>query len=86
MLARLAGRGATMLIITHELQALLGVLTRIVELKGGQITFDGTPSDHDLSYHAMTTSHEGHHHHDDEAPRTSAAAGPLDHVPGGRGA
>jgi zinc transport system ATP-binding protein len=86
VLARLAGRGATMLIITHELQALLGVLTRIVELKGGQITFDGTPSDHALSYHAMTTSHDGHHHHDDEVPRTSPAAGPLDHVPGGHGA
>jgi zinc transport system ATP-binding protein len=85
VLARLAGRGATMLIITHELQALRGVLTRIVEINGGQIAFDGTPTGHDRSHDALTTSHNGHHH-DDEVPPTSPAAGPLDHVPGGRGA
>jgi zinc transport system ATP-binding protein len=83
VLARLAGRGATMLIITHELQALHGVLTRIVELKGGQITFDGTPSRRDRSHHGLTTDHDGHHHYDDEVPRASRATGPLDHVPGG---
>jgi zinc transport system ATP-binding protein len=87
VLARLAGRGATMLIITHELQALRGVLTRIVELNGGQITFDGTPTGHDRSHDALTTGHDGHHHDDDdEVPRASPAAGPLDHVPGGHGA
>jgi zinc transport system ATP-binding protein len=47
VLARLAARGATMLIVTHELQALHGVLTRIVELDGGQVIFDGTSGDHD---------------------------------------
>jgi zinc transport system ATP-binding protein len=85
VLARLAGRGTTMLIVTHDLRALGGVLTRIVELNGGQITFDGAPAGHDRSHRALTTSHDGHHH-DDEAHRASPAAGPLDHVPGGHGA
>ncbi len=85
VLARLAGRGATMLIVTHELHALHGVLTRIVEFDGGRITFDGTCPEHDrwhgLSGHDVH-QHDGHHH-DDEAPARSSAAGPLDHVPGG---
>ncbi len=79
VLARLAARGATMLIVTHELRALRGVLTRIVQVDGGQITFDGTPADHDLSRFALTADHDGHHH-GDEVPPASPAAGPLDHV------
>ena len=86
VLARLAGRGTTMLIVTHDLRALGGVLTRIVELNGGQITFDGIPAGHNRSHRALTTSHDGHHDDDDEAHRASPAAGPLDHVPGGHGA
>jgi zinc transport system ATP-binding protein len=92
VLARLAERGATMLIVTHELQALRGVLTRIVQINGGQITFDGTPAGHDQSLGAPTQGHNGHnghngHHHDDEnAPVAYPAAGPLDHVTGGHGA
>ena len=79
VLARLAGRGATMLIVTHELQALGGVLTRIVQLDGGRITFDGTPADHNRSQGAQMGSHDGHHH-DDEVLPPSPAAGPLDHI------
>jgi zinc transport system ATP-binding protein len=90
VLARLAGRGATMLIVTHELQAVRGVLTRIVQLHGGQVTFDGTPADYARSQGAPTSDHDGHHHHDNEDfPPESPAAGPLDHVhhlPGGHGA
>ena len=87
VLARLAGRGATMLIVTHELRALHGVLTRIVELDGGRITFDGTSADHDRWHGALASGHDPHHHdghhHDDEASPASTAAGPLDHGPGG---
>ena len=84
VLARLAARGTTMLIVTHELQALRGVLTRIVELDGGRITFDGSPADHDRSHGALAAGHDGHHH--DEVPASSSAAGPLDPVPGDHGA
>jgi zinc transport system ATP-binding protein len=90
VLARLAARGATMLIVTHELRALRGVLTRIVELDGGQIRFDGTSGEHDQWRGEMTARHDAHdhggHHHDDRAARTSTAAGPLDHRVGGHDA
>jgi zinc transport system ATP-binding protein len=90
VLARLAGRGATMLIVTHELQAVQGVLTRIIQVNGGQITFDGTPADYARTQGAPTTGHDGHHHDDDEEfPPGFPAAGPLDHIsqlPGGHGA
>jgi zinc transport system ATP-binding protein len=111
VLARLAERGATMLVVTHELRALRGVLTRIVEMGGGRITLDVTPEEHDRSHPtARGADHDGHdhdphdhdphdhdphdhdphhhdgHHHDDEVSPPSPAAGPLDHVPGGRGA
>ena len=96
VLARLAARGATMLIVTHELQALSRVLTRIIEINQGRVTFDGHPADHDLWHGAPAASadphqHDGHHdddqddgHHDDDqdAPRAWPAAGPLDHPPG----
>ena len=89
VLARLAGRGTTMLIVTHELQAVRGVLTRIVELNRGQITFDGTPTDYARSQGAAPASHSGHLHDDEEFPPTFPSSGPLDHVnhlSGGHGA
>jgi len=85
LLARLTGRGTTMLIVTHEIQAVQGVLTRIVQLDGGRVTFDGTPQGYARSPGGLTTSHNGHHH-DDELGSSSGPAGPLDHVdhlPGG---
>jgi zinc transport system ATP-binding protein len=89
VLARLVRRGATMLIVTHELAAVRGVLTRIVQLDGGQITFDGTPDDYARSQSGPAAGHDGHHDDDRELPATSAAQGPLDqigHLPGGHGA
>jgi len=89
VLARLVTRGATMLIVTHELAAVRGVLTRIVQLNGGQITFDGTPGDYAGSQGPTTTAHDGHHHEDNqELPAGFTTAGPLDqvgHLPGGHG-
>lgn len=43
VLRRLAGAGTTMLIVTHELSALRGIVDRIVEVDSGHVTFDGTP-------------------------------------------
>ena len=77
VLARLAERGATMLIVTHELRAVRDVLTRIVQLNGGRITFAGTPADYARWQGARTSGGNGHHH-DDDGPRSSPAAGPLD--------
>lgn len=86
VLARLAARGATMMIVTHELAAVRDVLTRIVQVNGGRITFDGTPADH------RGPHHDGHHDSDDDASQGSTpwpAAGPLDrgsHPHGGHSA
>ena len=86
VLARLAARGATMLIVTHELQALSRVLTRIIQINQGRVTFDGLPANHELwqaSPGPALDDHDGHHHDgDDDLPRTWPAAGPLDRLPG----
>ena len=87
VLGRLAARGATMMIVTHELRALRDVLSRIIEIDGGQILFDGTSAEHDRWHDPMAARHDGHdhdgHHDIDWTPRGSTAAGPLDHFPRG---
>jgi len=72
-----------MLIVTHELQALRGVLTRIVELHGGQIAFDGIPQAHSQSLGTSSADHDGHHHDNEQGPGSSTASGPLDSLSGG---
>lgn len=83
VLARLALRGATMLVVTHELQALRRVLTRIIQVNRGRVTFDGTPADHErlLPSPAPPDYDEGHGD-DEDLPRRWPAAGPLDHLSG----
>jgi zinc transport system ATP-binding protein len=83
VLQRLAGRGTSMLVVTHELAALEGLVTRIVCLDAGHIDFDGSTAAYEqhLRRHAVGS---GHHHEDDEAPRRGHVIGaaPLD--PAGR--
>lgn len=43
VLRRLGEAGTTMLVVTHELAALRGVVDRIVEVDSGHVTFDGDP-------------------------------------------
>ena len=43
VLHRLATSGTTMLVVTHELEALRGVVDRIVALDAGHLAFDGSP-------------------------------------------
>lgn len=43
VLRRLTASGRTLLIVTHEVAALRDVVTRIVELTAGRVSFDGTP-------------------------------------------
>lgn len=43
VMRRLAGLGVTMVIVTHELAALRGIVDRIVEMDSGHVSFDGTP-------------------------------------------
>lgn len=82
VLARLAGRGTTMVIVTHELAALADIVTRIVVVQGGHIVFDGS-RDEFASRTGEFVSSVDHHHEDDirvRSPRLPGApsAGPLD--------
>jgi zinc transport system ATP-binding protein len=83
VLARLAQRGTTMLIVTHEIQALGGLLTRVLQLDGGRVTFDGTAADNAMSRGARRAGDPGHHHNhdrDDHHQPSSPASGPLDRL------
>jgi zinc transport system ATP-binding protein len=82
VLARLAGRGPTMVIVTHELAALADIVTRIVVVQGGRIAFDGSREEFARRTGEFASSAD--HHHEDEdrmtTPRLPGApsAGPLD--------
>lgn len=83
VLRRLTARGTTMLIVTHELAALHGVVTRIVFVTGGGIRFDGTPEAYAARRLDDDVTHGGHHHDDDGMPHhrgPTDSAGPLDPV------
>ena len=65
VLGRLAASGTAMLVVTHELDVLADVVTRIVCLDAGHIDFDGSPgayaahladADHPTSTPATTTT------------------------------
>ena len=81
VLRRLADRGTSMLIVTHELAALEGVVSRIVCLDSGHVDFDGDPA----AYAAHVAGHSpgSGHHHDDRATRGGHVIGaaPLDPAP-----
>lgn len=69
VLVRLAGRGTTMLIVTHELQPLRDVLTRIVAMSAGHVAFDGPLDGYARFQQSLVNlpgghgGHDGHHHH-----------------------
>ena len=84
VLRRLAGMGVTMVVVTHELAALRGIVDRIVEMDAGHIRFDGTPKEYAEHQAAVSRAadsglgpnrhgHTGHHHsydghHHDDDP------------------
>ena len=89
VLARLADRGTTMVIVTHELAALAGIVTRIVLVQGGRVAFDGAPDEFASRRGSFAHDHHHHHHDDDHEPdRTrlpgAPSAGPLDPRAGAR--
>lgn len=60
-LSVLAERGATLIIVLHELGTLEPLVTRTVLLAAGEVAFDGAPND------APTELHAAHHDHDPHA-------------------
>ncbi|MFV0464376.1 MAG: metal ABC transporter ATP-binding protein [Nostocoides sp.] len=80
VLARLARRNVTLLIVTHELYALRDLVTRVVSIRDGGIVFDGTPTAYAKFDHGMAHDH-GHHHPAEDALPTSVTGtfpAPLD--------
>ncbi|MBC9956920.1 metal ABC transporter ATP-binding protein [Yimella sp. cx-51] len=83
VLQRLAGQGTTMMIVTHELVALRGIIDRIVEISQGALSFDGTPeawADQEHERILASASHAGHCPPDEPQERSTYAVGPLDDV------
>ncbi|WP_377643254.1 metal ABC transporter ATP-binding protein [Oryzobacter terrae] len=81
VLRPLASDGTSMVVVTHELDALHDVVTRIVCMDAGHVDLDGTPEE--WATHTGHGPGSGHHHHDDPvpAPRRPGAvlgSGPLD--------
>ena len=72
VLERLVEQGTTMVIVTHEPAALTNLLTRIVVVDSGRVTFDGSPAEYAQIRESVHHDHDSHHH-DDEL--TSPAAG-----------
>jgi zinc transport system ATP-binding protein len=72
-LAELKRRGATILLVAHELGPLAKLVDRAVVLRDGRVAFDGEPlADHAVHDPALGDPHTHHHHvarpHADHAP------------------
>ena len=60
-MATLAAAGATILLVAHELGPAASIVTRVLVLSSGRLTYDGPPRPHDV--------HGPDHHHLDEPDR-----------------
>lgn len=79
VLERLAERDVTMVIVTHEIGALARLLTRIVVIDGGRVTFDGTPEAYAAERDRVHHDHDSHHHDLELQGRESPLSrGPFD--------
>jgi len=79
VLGRLAQAGTTMLIVTHELDALHDIVTRVLCVNNGRIDFTGSCAQYDLHLATHPTGSSHHHHDEAEAPVTTPLSSePLD--------
>lgn len=84
-LATLSGRGATIVLVAHELGPMAPLIDRAVVMRDGRVTYDGPPLTHDQAHHPdlamvhVDALDHGHHHDEpvrhDHAPHV---ASPLD--------
>lgn len=67
-LAMLTGRGATIVLVAHELGPLAGLVDRSVVLKDGRVVYDGPAlADHEVHAPHLGEGHT-HQHHDQPEP------------------
>ena len=81
VLHRLAAQGTTMVIVTHELEALEDLVTRVVCLSGGRVDFDGSATAYaaHCGIHAHGDDHHPHLSPDGPGPsHETGVTGPLD--------
>jgi zinc transport system ATP-binding protein len=74
-LGGLVDRGATLVLVAHELGRLGPLVDRTVVMRDGRVAYDGPPID------VFTDADHGHEHHHLERPRSdhhTAVASPLD--------
>lgn len=83
-LGRLKDRGATIVLVAHELGPLAPLVTRAVVMRDGRVAYDGAPlGDHEVHDPTFGEPH-AHHHHDqqhDRSPGTTGHRGRHDHAP-----
>lgn len=72
---RLARRGTTLLVVTHDIEPMAGALHRVVAMNAGTITYDGRLEPF-LADPALRATGHGHHH---DAPRPRSTLG-FDHL------
>lgn len=63
VLRRLVERGATLVVVTHELEAIEGLVTRAVVVRDGRVAYDGPPA-------GVDGTGQGEHHDDEHAAPT----------------
>ncbi|GAB4000660.1 metal ABC transporter ATP-binding protein [Nocardioides marmoraquaticus] len=80
-LGTLKSRGATLVLVAHELGPLAPLVDRAVVLRDGRVVHDGAvPGDPTYGAHGHEVGH--HHAHDHAAaPAVGASRRPLDHAP-----
>ncbi len=70
--------GTTMLVVTHELDALVDIVTRVVVIDAGTLVFDGTPADYTADNFPAHGHHHGHSPEQFPAPPPPLTGAPLD--------
>ncbi|GAA1894493.1 metal ABC transporter ATP-binding protein [Lapillicoccus jejuensis] len=87
VLDRLAAGGTTMLLVTHELEAFRDVVTHVVVVDLGRVTWQGPAAEFHRDPGAVLHEHHSHHHdgedehHGPPAGRAVVPSGPLDRAP-----
>lgn len=74
-LSTLKERGATVVLVAHELGPMAPLVDRAIVMRDGRVAYDGSPlADHEVHGPLFSDAHTHHHHHDDDTT-------PPDHAP-----